>query len=334
MRDPLKRILLLYTSRESTPFREHVTRDQLARMAKALNSDGWIPTVAKYASAGLDRILATHRPDVVFNLAYGYFDRKAGIKESQPDIVARLEARRLHIVGSPASAQRVAQDKLACATLLRKHGIVSPRTVHPSRRQSLPELVVVKPRYGACHRDVALIDPRQLRARSVKHDMLIQEYVHGTEITIGILQLRKRLLVLPTIEIRFEREDIPHLMVPGRLQWDLIIHREDVFAVSTLARRCFRYLGLRDYGRFDFRITSRGPILLDANALPNLDPMRSYFPLSAAAAGIEYEKLILLLAESARMRARRGKDREIPMHKEILLITDDALAAINSKTIV
>ncbi len=61
-------------------------------------------------------------------------------------------------------------------------------------------------------------------------------------------------------------------------------------------------LGLEDYARFDFRaVRGRGPVLMDANALPNLAP-RQLLATSARWDGLTFPDLIAELVESAIVR--------------------------------
>ena len=154
MKPQERRILLLYSSRDRTPFREHVSLQQLTAMARALRASSWEPCIAKYTAYTIDRTFRDYRPELVFNLAYGYFDPEAAVYESQPEVTARLEAYGVECVGASARAQRIAQDKLGCAALLSRESIASPQLLSLEQSSRLPKIAVLKPRFGACHRGV------------------------------------------------------------------------------------------------------------------------------------------------------------------------------------
>ena len=65
----------------------------------------------------------------------------------------------------------------------------------------------------------------------------------------------------------FKQVDPPaESMMPADLPADL---EEDI---GALARRAFEVLGLRDYARFDLRLTQSGtPFFLEANVTPSLE---------------------------------------------------------------
>jgi len=62
--------------------------------------------------------------------------------------------------------------------------------------------------------------------------------------------------------------------------------------LEALARHAFRALGLRDYARFDIRLSSGGTLFfLEANTTPSLEPLEA-LALSARWAGLEYPALV------------------------------------------
>jgi methylase of polypeptide subunit release factors len=95
----------------------------------------------------------------------------------------------------------------------------------------------------------------------------------------------------------FKQVDPPaESMVPANLPLDL---KEDI---GALARRAFEVLGLRDYARFDVRLTQSGtPFFLEANVTPSLE-VGEAFARSAKWAGLEYPALIERLLSSAQSR--------------------------------
>ena len=85
-------------------------------------------------------------------------------------------------------------------------------------------------------------------------------------------------------------------MMPADLPSDL---EEDI---GALARRAFEVLGLRDYARFDLRLTQSGtPFFLEANVTPSLE-VGEAFARSAQWAGLDYPALIERLLSSAQSR--------------------------------
>src|SRR5690606_4438602 len=71
-------------------------------------------------------------------------------------------------------------------------------------------------------------------------------------------------------------------------------------AIQAIALKAYRVLGCRGWGRIDVMIdaATREPYLLELNTSPGMTG-HSLVPMSAAAAGIDYEALCLQLLASA-----------------------------------
>ncbi len=112
-------------------------------------------------------------------------------------------------------------------------------------------------------------------------------------------------MTLPVMRIRNTREGTN----PAVYNWSTTTWAPDAsgrFALASTSIELFECLGLHDYARFDFRVVAgRGPVLLDANALPNLAP-RQLLATSARWAGIQFPDLINRIMGSARDRLAVG----------------------------
>jgi D-alanine-D-alanine ligase len=144
-------------------------------------------------------------------------------------------------------------------------------------------------------------------------DALIEEYVEGRELYLSVLG-NKRLIVFPPREIFFEQvpEEAPKFAtfhakwneayrkkwgikngaaapLPGDLQEDL----------SQLARKIYRILKIRGFGRIDVRLTPKGEVfVIEANPNPCLAEDED-FACAAAQAGIGYDSLIQHVLDAA-----------------------------------
>lgn len=121
---------------------------------------------------------------------------------------------------------------------------------------------------------------------------LIEEFIPGKEITIGILDGED----LPALEIKPKKGfyDYRNKYQPGGCEYivpaplDTPVAR----ALSSAAKLAYRVLGCRHYARIDFRVTDEGePYFLEANTLPGLTE-GSLFPKSALGAGIVYRQMV------------------------------------------
>jgi D-alanine-D-alanine ligase len=302
----LVRTLVLYSPQNVTPNGESVRPPQLRSMKAALESEpNETCLVRTYDPSTVSRLMSAHKPDLVFNLVYGYVSGR--YQEAQPDSAARLETFGVPIAGSSAAAQRYAQDKRLTAAVLARSGLTAPREISP-RFLSTRTTGVIKPRFGALHNNVEVVrSPHEFRRLrdQIDEECILQEYVHGAEFTVAVLEIRNRLIALPAIEVRFDSRSarMAHVMNWKEFRWKNVIRDDVTDLVRNTVFRAFLALGLRHYARFDLRVNPAGIVILDANALPNLDPERSMLPKAAAAAGISYERLIRIIASSAILHA-------------------------------
>jgi len=302
----MPRILILYTEIKKTPYLENVELYQIELIKSCLECIGWNVFVGIYHPRKIEVVLHKTKPDVVFNLAYGYSSLSEHLDENQPDVVQRLEKLGCYCIGSRADVQYTAQDKKLTAEILKTYEIESPNFVDPTYLSSERPFAVLKPRFGAGHMNVQLLSRDQLRNGKYTHkkDFILQEYISGNEYTIGIFEDpdTNKLVPLVPIHISFHDPDNPFpMMIKGNLKYSFVAEPKNDFGLMSLTQKIFKILKFRDYGRFDFRIGINGPVLLDANTLPGLNP-RSLFAIGLNASGYSYQKFIWFMAKMALYR--------------------------------
>lgn len=152
-------------------------------------------------------------------------------------------------------------------------------------------------------------------------DVLIQEYLPGTEYGLGIIgNPDNDFHVLPMLEVDFSALPAGYAPIlsfesktdPDSPYWNEIRLKPAELSENRqqeLGQRCralFRRLSLRDYGRFDFRTSADGQIkLMEVN--PN--PAWGYdakLAVMAEFAGWSYAELLESLVATAWARVKRG----------------------------
>jgi len=168
-----------------------------------------------------------------------------------------------------------------------------PLVVKPSKQGSTVGLTVVK-EPGDYDAAVAL-------ARRYDDEVMIERFVPGRELTVGILE--GRALAVGEIIPRHEIFDYECKYTPGM--------SEESFPADlpeSVARECQRLgllaheaLKLGGYSRVDFRLTPAGEALcLEVNTLPGMTAT-SLLPQSARAVGIEFPDLCERICRTARL---------------------------------
>jgi D-alanine-D-alanine ligase len=234
--------------------------------------------------------------DVAFIALHGKFGEDGQIQRI-------LEERGVAYTGSDAEASARAFDKIKAKELFIDGGIPTPDYGDDLR---LP--VVVKPaRQGSSVGITIVRDQPSLAAACAKaraHDerILIEQFIRGRELTVGILGNRE----LPVVEIRtksgffgYEEKYIAgkaEEIVPAALDSSIVVK------AKRFARLAHERLGCRDFSRVDLMLSDRGELfVLEVNTIPGLT-QNSLLPKAAKAAGMGMSDLCVRMVEMALAR--------------------------------
>lgn len=139
-------------------------------------------------------------------------------------------------------------------------------------------------------------------ARRYDVDVMIEEYIAGRELTVGILGDQ----ALPVIEIISKHElfDYECKYTPGMAEeFPAELPKELAVRIQEAALLAHRSLKLGGYSRVDFRVDPNGGIFcLEANTLPGMTA-GSLIPKAARAAGMSFPELCDAIC---RLAAARG----------------------------
>jgi D-alanine-D-alanine ligase len=257
------------------------------------------------------------KPRIAFNLME-VFDNVASFDHN---VVAYLELLRLPYTGCNSRGLVLARDKSISKKILHYHRIgvaafeVFPRgrRVRRPRRLRFPLIVkslTLDASLGISQASVVEDDERLVeRVRfvhdSLETDALVEEYIEGRELYVGLLGNR-RLQVLPVWELDFSgMPDESRKIATERLKWSAPYqkkHRimtgparlpEDVLThVLSVCKRVYRHLDLSGYARIDLRLREDGRVfVMEANPNPQL-AYGEDFAESAERAGISYPELL------------------------------------------
>jgi D-alanine-D-alanine ligase len=126
------------------------------------------------------------------------------------------------------------------------------------------------------------------------HDILIESFLNGTEISVGVLNYKGSTTVLGITEIVSENEffdyEAKYLgksseITPARLS------KEVELLVIETAKKVYESLGMTGFSRADFIVMNEVPHFIEINTNPGLSP-QSIFPQQAAHANIAFSDLI------------------------------------------
>jgi len=251
--------------------------------------------------------------DLAFITIHGTFGEDGQIQKI-------LEGRGVPYTGDGVEASRNAFDKILSKQKFLKHKVATPESevLDVGRRPKMSVPLVVKPaRQGSTVGVVIVKNESELDGamkEAAKYDrkLLVEKFVSGRELTIGILGDQ----ALPIIEIIPKggfydfNTKYPFLnptagasaqhVCPANI--DATLTKK----IQELALQAFRALGLMVYARVDAILSETGePFVLEANTIPGMTEA-SLLPEAAAAAGIGYADLCARIIALSRLRQSHG----------------------------
>ena len=127
--------------------------------------------------------------------------------------------------------------------------------------------------------------------------ILLERYIRGRELTIGILGER----ALPPVEIVTPRSfydyEAKYRDSATRYECPAKLTAEGTALLQNSAQRAFHALGCEVMARVDFILSEDGvPYILEANAIPGLTG-KSLLPKAAKAAGVDFPALCVRILQ-------------------------------------
>lgn len=312
-------------------FSEFDSEETINAIVEALHKKGHTVELIEAEYPNLVSYFKKNKVDIVFNIAEG----KHG-KFRESEIPALLDYLNIPYTGSNTFSLALALNKALTKKILIAENIPTPQYQLFVRgdEELNPDLefpLIVKPNCEGSAKGINLSNvvhsKQELSARvretieHYKQEALVEEFIEGRELTVGILENGKT-TILPILEIDFsscvksgeyfyswrmkefqgdnELGLTPTFHCPARLD------KETERLVKETALKTHYAVDCLDISRTDIRLSKDNiPYVLEINPLPGLDPKESNFPIMAYATGMKYEDLI----EAILMSASKRKDQ-------------------------
>jgi D-alanine-D-alanine ligase len=314
-------------------FSEFDSQETINAITSALRSKGHSVEVIEAGQPNIVSHFKKSRIDIVFNIAEG----KSG-KFRESEIPAILDYLGIPYTGSSTFSLALALNKAMTKKILMADNIPTPyfqvftKGNEPLDAQ-LKFPLIVKPNLEGSAKGIncsnvvytaeSLFNKVSELIRTYKQEVLVEEFIKGKELTVGILENGKT-TVLPILEIDFStcaksgeffyswrmkeyqgdgsQGLTPTFYCPARLDEDT------QNAVKEVALRTHRAVGCLDISRTDIRLSKDNvPYVLEINPLPGLNPKESNFPIMAYAAGMKYDDLIEAILMNAWQRSNEAQ---------------------------
>ncbi len=266
----------------------------------------------------LRRAIEEVQPHVVFNLVHEFH----GVGVYDHHIAAYLELLRQPYTGCNPRGLMLSRDKILAKKLMQYHRIQTPKfmayrlnkPVRKPTKLSFP--MVVKSavedaslgvsQASVVHNEEKLRDRVAFVHEQVQSDAIVEEYIDGRELYIGVIG-NSRLETFPPWEVVFA--DLPESSMPiatNRAKWNSKYRKEHNIhsraayklpagleeRIPAFAKKIYRTLFLTGYARLDCRLREDGTLFcLEANANCDLS-LDDEFALGGDKLGLSYPDLV------------------------------------------
>lgn len=246
--------------------------------------------------------------DAIFIALHGGFGEDGRVQR-------RLKERGLVHTGSGPLASERAMNKLLSKSIFAKKGVPTPRYIQIEAKEAEPEIkkkvaelgypVVVKPVAQGSSIGVTIVeDETELRpalrlAFRYGDRGIVEEYIDGREITVGMLEDE----ALPIIELKPRRKffDYTAKYQHGATEYIVRPHLTEKTRrqIKEAALSAYKALGCSGFSRVDMMLTKENqPVVLEVNTIPGFTST-SLVPMAAKAVGISFPQLCLRIVKLA-----------------------------------
>jgi D-alanine-D-alanine ligase len=236
-------------------------------------------------------------------------------------IQGMLELMRIPYTGSGVLASALAMHKIIAKKLFLYEKIPTPRFEVFQKEEvkkgllkeiSLPFPLVVKPAREGSTIGISIVrkeeefGPALQKAGGYDEEILVEEFMKGREITVGILED----IPLPIIEIvpKSGFYDYHSKYTKGETQYILPARmpREKYLYAQEMSLNAFQILGCSGVARVDLMTDgNENPFVIDVNTMPGMTET-SLLPKAASYAGIPFEDLVERILLGASLKIESG----------------------------
>ncbi|MEN3015007.1 MAG: D-alanine--D-alanine ligase [bacterium] len=271
----------------------------------------------------------TEKYDLIFLSLHGKYGEDGTIQSF-------LESLNIPFTFSNSTASKIAMNKMICNLLVKEfistYNILNlkiPKTVHIRKNEYIqggsklvfsklknnfliPPLIV-KPNNSGSSIGISLVTNNEkieeelqkaieIAFEEDQETILIQEFIKGREITVGVVQKVNEIIPLEPCELEIESnqifdyeckyiKSINHIIPP-----DLPSTTLDY--LKDLSKRIFEFIGFKDAARIDYKLTKEGEIyFLEVNTIPGFTQV-SLLPQEAEKTGISFKELLQIIVKN------------------------------------
>ena len=239
--------------------------------------------------------------DCVFNAIHGH-------PGEDGTILAYFNLLGIKHTSAPFYQMALTFNKRDCLSVVKKYGIKTAKSVYLDKGEEInvAEIInkvglpcFVKPNSAGSSFGISKVKTAEELIPAIKKafkedsQLLIEEFLDGPEITIGVLNYKGKIKVLPMTEIITENDffdyEAKYLgkskeITPAKISDK--IHQK----LEILATKIYTILNMKGFTRSEYILVNNEPYFLEMNTVPGLTS-ESLIPQQAATAGITLQNL-------------------------------------------
>lgn len=272
--------------------------------------------IAALLRKGVDAHKIDAQHDIISVLAAGEFDRVFNIMHGRGgedgQLQGALEILQLPCTGSGILGSALAMDKLRTKMVWAGQGLPTPawREVHSvdetkAAFEAFGAPMMIKPIFEGSSIGIAQVEDLESLPAAVEEALkygpvLAEQFVHGMELTAGVLGERSLPLVSMSTDTR-QFYDYEAKYFDDTTVYNCPCGLPDTLEqqIRALAYKAFQAVGAHGWGRVDIMLDEQQqPWLLEVNTVPGMTG-HSLVPMAAEEMGIDFDTLVVEILETS-----------------------------------
>lgn len=265
----------------------------------------------------VDRDIAKTLKDIKAEFAYNTLHGRYG---EDGCIQGVLEFLNIPYTGCKVKSSALCMDKIATKKVLKSEGIPLIKSVSATKsdyKTKIKELnfpVIIKPANEGSSIGMTKVnsfdelDEAMKEALKCDKEILIEEYLIGDSITVGVLERETdgkiKTFATPILGFKTKTEwyDYEAKYTKGLTEFILPMTYDEALTktIQDIAIKAHRACSCRGVSRVDFLVTDKTPYVLEINTNPGMTDT-SDLPAQAGAMGISYSELVDIILKTAEL---------------------------------
>lgn len=278
-------------------------------VAKALETKGHEVVSVDIQDASFIQVLINQKPEAAFIALHGRFGEDGTIQ-------GLLEWLKIPYTGPSVLASALCFDKLVTKRLVMEAGFLSPRYAvvykSDSLKSWLPRLkiktpLIVKPNTEGSTIGITRVMKKEALAPAISEAfiydecVLVEHYIQGREITVGVLDGK----AFPIVEIKPKSGfyDYQSKYTKGATVYEVPakIKKNVTKNIQEDSQKIYKILQCEGAVRMDYMLKGDQAYFLEVNTIPGMTDT-SLLPKAAGAVGVSFEDLCDQIVRGARLK--------------------------------